>query len=69
VHVVSTVNDTSVKENALELNNDAEEINTATCKEVKKIDDILTFKISQSLYPLSELINEYPRKGIRSSKL
>jgi len=66
--VVSTV-DTSVKENALGLNNDAEEVNTAACKEVKKIDDILTFKISQSLYPLSEPINEYPRKGIRSSKL
>jgi len=68
VHVVSALSDTSAKENALGLDNDSEEINT-TCKEVKKIDDVLTFKISQSLYPLSEPFNEYPRKGIRSSKL
>lgn len=71
VHVISTAtDDTSVEANALGLNTKTEEVvDTAARKEIKKIDDILAFKISQSLYPLLKPFNEFPRKGIRSSKL
>ncbi|RLU14988.1 hypothetical protein DMN91_012875 [Ooceraea biroi] len=68
VHVISTA--TNGTEDELGLNNEAEEIlDTAASEKIKKIDDIMSFKISQSLYPLLKPFNEFPRKGIRSSKL
>lgn len=37
--------------------------------EPKKIDDIISFKISQCLYPLLKPFSDIPRKGAHSSKL
>ncbi|XP_011268023.1 insulin-degrading enzyme isoform X2 [Camponotus floridanus] len=69
VHVISTAtDDTSIEENISD-SNDKNIIDKPANQEVKKIDDILAFKISQSLYPLLKPFKEFPRKGIRSSKL
>lgn len=69
--MISTATDgTSIEENISDSNNKIKNItDTPANQEVKKIDDILAFKISQSLYPLLKPFKEFPRKGIRSSKL
>lgn len=46
-----------------------ESANMPIRKKIKKIDDVTSFKISQSLYPLLKPFKEFPKKGIRSSKL
>ncbi|KAM0735141.1 Insulin-degrading enzyme [Formica fusca] len=71
VHVISMVTDgISIEESISDSNNKIEKvIDIPANQEVKKIDDILSFKISQSLYPLSKPFKEFPRKGVRSSKL
>ncbi|XP_066587176.1 insulin-degrading enzyme isoform X2 [Prorops nasuta] len=50
----------------------APEIEKQVCpanESMKKIDDMVSFKISQSLYPLLKPFKDIPRKGVRSSKL
>ncbi|KAL0124001.1 hypothetical protein PUN28_006072 [Cardiocondyla obscurior] len=66
VHVISTI---STEKNLLD--NTTEKIADSSIDEnVKKIDDIMLFKNSQTLYPLLKPFEQYfPRKGIRSSKL
>jgi len=62
--VISTVSEKSSPDNTIEKTADS------TDEEVKKIDDILSFKNSQSLYPLVKPLEKYfLRKGVRSSKL
>lgn len=69
--MISTATDgISIEENISDSNNKIKKItDTPANQEVKKIDDILSFKISQSLYPLLKPFKKFPRKGIRSSKL
>ncbi|KAL6438860.1 hypothetical protein ACFW04_003738 [Cataglyphis niger] len=71
IYVISTItNDTSIEEKISDSNNKIKKIiDIPANQEVKKIDDILSFKNSQSLYPLSKPFKEFPRKGVRSSKL
>ncbi|XP_077261361.1 insulin-degrading enzyme-like isoform X1 [Temnothorax americanus] len=67
VHVIST--ESSTEKNWV--NNTTEEIADSSSEEaVKKIDDIISFKHSQALYPLLKPFEKYfLRKGIRCSKL
>lgn len=70
--MISTITSgTSIEESISDSNNKIEKIIDIipVNQEVKKIDDILSFKIGQSLYPLSKPFKEFPRKGVRSSKL
>lgn len=60
---------TSMEESATSSDTEIEKIADTSAGKIKKIEDILSFKIGQSLYPLVKPFNEYPRKGIRSSKL
>ena len=63
--MISTVSEKSSPDNTIEKTADL-----STDEEVKKIDDILSFKNSQSLYPLVKPLEKYfLRKGVRSSKL
>ncbi|KAG5318579.1 IDE enzyme, partial [Pseudoatta argentina] len=65
VHVISTASEKNSPDNTIEKTADL-----STDEEVKKIDDILSFKNSQSLYPLVKPLEKYfLRKGVRSSKL
>ncbi|KYM97128.1 Insulin-degrading enzyme [Cyphomyrmex costatus] len=67
VHVISTA--TSTENNSLD-NTADKTADLSIDKEVKKIDDITSFKNSQSLYPLLKPLEKYfLRKGVRSSKL
>ncbi|KOC65774.1 Insulin-degrading enzyme, partial [Habropoda laboriosa] len=69
VHVLSTIKDSkSENENAIEPNENIQLDETNTI-EYKKIDDVLSFKISQCLYPLLKPFSDIPRKGVHSSKL
>ncbi|XP_025073712.1 insulin-degrading enzyme-like [Pogonomyrmex barbatus] len=66
VHVISAI--TSVENNSV--NNSTEKVTDLSMDgNIKKIDDIMSFKNSQTLYPLLKPFKEYPRKGIRPSKL
>ncbi|KAL6254449.1 hypothetical protein P5V15_014497 [Pogonomyrmex californicus] len=65
VHVISAI--TSIKNNPTD--NIKKVADLSFDEEVKKIDDIMSFKTSQTLYPLLKPFNEYPRKGICHSKL
>ncbi|XP_071641482.1 insulin-degrading enzyme-like isoform X1 [Temnothorax longispinosus] len=67
VHVIST--ESSTEKNWV--NHTTEEIADSSSEEaVKKIDDIMSFKNSQALYPLLKPFKKYfLRKGIRCSKL
>lgn len=68
--MISTATDgTSNEESISDTNNKIEKVTDTTTNHVKKIEDILSFKISQSLFPLLKPFKEFPRKGIRSSKL
>lgn len=77
VHIISTAADSgeSAAENILKLDNKRKETSKESedipaSRKIKKIDNILSFKLSQSLYPLLEpYVHEFPRKGIHSSKL
>lgn len=54
----------------MELNKNTEQSNEINNTiEYKKIDDILSFKISQNLYSLPKPFTDVPRKGVHSSKL
>ncbi|XP_039310540.1 insulin-degrading enzyme isoform X2 [Solenopsis invicta] len=65
IHVISTAEES----NSVDITN-GEITDLSTSEEVKKIDDIISFKNSQPLYPLIKPFETYfPRKGIRSSKL
>ncbi|KYM94749.1 Insulin-degrading enzyme [Cyphomyrmex costatus] len=67
VHVISTA--TSTENNSPDNTTD-KTANLSINKEVKKIDDITSFKNSQSFYPLFKPLEKYfLRKGVRSSKL
>ncbi|KAL6254451.1 hypothetical protein P5V15_014499 [Pogonomyrmex californicus] len=65
VHVISAI--TSVKNNPID--NTKKVADLSFDEEVKKIDNIMSFKNNQTLYPLLKPYNKYPRKGIRPSKL
>ncbi|XP_076624911.1 insulin degrading metalloproteinase isoform X1 [Colletes latitarsis] len=72
VHVISTADDSdseTAKKDVLEPNEDTQSSDTVNEVQYKKIDDIMAFKISQSLYPLVKPPNNIPRKGAHSSKL
>ncbi|XP_012215276.2 insulin-degrading enzyme isoform X1 [Linepithema humile] len=71
IHVISTATGgTSMEESTTNSDTEIEKVaDTLANGEIKKIEDILSFKIGQSLYPLLKPFKEYPRKGIRSSKL
>ncbi|XP_076547139.1 insulin degrading metalloproteinase isoform X2 [Osmia lignaria lignaria] len=70
VHVISTVKDSdSTEENTVESNENVTASNGKDTAAYKKIDDIISFKISQSLYPLLKPFSDIPRKGAHSSKL
>lgn len=49
--------------------NKDETLSNATITSIKTIDDIVSFKISQHLYPLLKPFCNIPRKGTCSSKL
>lgn len=53
----------------MESNKNTEQSNEINTIEYKKIDDILSFKISQNLYSLPKPFTDVPRKGVHSSKL
>lgn len=53
----------------MESNENVTASNEKDTAEYKKIDDIISFKISQSLYPLLKPFSDIPRKGAHSSKL
>ncbi|XP_018347273.1 PREDICTED: insulin-degrading enzyme-like [Trachymyrmex septentrionalis] len=64
IHVISTSSEKSSSDSTIE-----EIADLSTDEEVKKIDDILSFKNSQSLYPLVKPIEKcFLRKSIRPSK-
>lgn len=64
IHVISTAS--SPEKN---LPNTTEKVDSLP-EDIKKIEDIMSFKNSQTLYPLLKPFEKYfPRKGIRSSKL
>ncbi|XP_017891518.1 insulin-degrading enzyme isoform X2 [Ceratina calcarata] len=65
VHILSTLKDPSSDDAT---SSDANESMNTTI-EYKKIDDILSFKTSQCLYPLLKPFTDIPRKGALSSKL
>lgn len=78
VHVLSTLKESKLEdedvenltnENLTESNEDISSSNETNTTEQKKIDDILSFKISQCLYPLLKPFSDIPRKGTHSSKL
>lgn len=74
VHVMSTaIDDESNKEEEEipKLNDKITKFNDVSVNgEVEKINDIVSFKLSQCLYPpLEPYMHEFPRKGIYSSKL
>ncbi|CAL7937409.1 unnamed protein product [Xylocopa violacea] len=70
VHVLSTIKNPQLEdENVVETNGNNESSNAINTIEYKKIDDILSFKISQCLYPLLKPFSDIPRKGAHSSKL
>ncbi|XP_003701355.1 insulin degrading metalloproteinase isoform X2 [Megachile rotundata] len=70
VHVISTVKvSESVENDIMESNEDTSPSDAENATEYKKIDDIISFKISQSLYPLLKPFSDIPRKGAHSSKL
>lgn len=65
IHVVSTATENNSFDNHI-----IENFADSSTDEVKKIDDIMSFKNSQTLYPLLQPFEKYfLRKGIRSSKL
>ncbi|XP_048268577.1 insulin-degrading enzyme isoform X2 [Bombus affinis] len=69
VHVLSTLKDVKLEdENVMESNEYISSDGTNNI-EPKKIDDIISFKISQCLYPLLKPFSDIPRKGAHSSKL
>ena len=70
VHVLSTLKESKLEdEDVIESNEDISSSNETNIAEQKKIDDILSFKISQCLYPLLKPFSDIPRKGTHSSKL
>ncbi|XP_020292220.1 insulin-degrading enzyme isoform X2 [Pseudomyrmex gracilis] len=70
IHIISTTDDTPTNDNMYDDDNKTDEISDIPDnEEIKKIDDILSFKLSQSYYPVLKPFNEFPRKGIHSSKL
>lgn len=70
VHVISTVEDSeSVENDIVKPDKNLDTSDATDTIEHKEIDDILTFKLSQSLYPLLKPFNDIPRKGAHSSKL
>ena len=70
VYVISTVEDSeSIEKDIVKPDKNLDTSDTTDTIEHKKIDDILTFKLSQSLYPLLKPFNDIPRKGAHSSKL
>ncbi|XP_076245093.1 insulin degrading metalloproteinase isoform X2 [Calliopsis andreniformis] len=70
VHIVSTVKDgESVEKNSAKVDENIESCDVENVIKHKKIDDIISFRLSQSLYPLLKPFNDIPRKGAHSSKL
>ncbi|CAK9808752.1 Insulin-degrading enzyme [Anthophora quadrimaculata] len=69
VHILPATKDSkSENEDAVDPNKDSESDTTNTV-EYKVIDDILSFKVSQCLYPLVPPFGDVPRKGVQASKL
>jgi len=65
IHVISTSSEKSSSDSTIE-----EIADLSTDEEVKKIDDILSFKNSQSLYSLVKPLEKcFLRKGVHPSKL
>lgn len=70
VHVISTVEDPeSVEKDTFKSDENIESCDIMNTIKYRKIDDIIAFKLSQSLYPLLKPFNDIPRKGAQSSKL
>lgn len=66
VHVISTTEDSKAMKESATLSECSDATNA---NGYKRINDIMTFKISQSLFPLLKPFNDVPRKGAHSSKL
>lgn len=70
IHILSTEKDQKLEdESVVEPNENIELPDVTNIIEHKKIDDIMSFKVSQCLYPLMKPFTDIPRKGARSSKL
>lgn len=72
VHVISMAEDGAglMTENTdVNINEKDDYLKSATNKSIKKIDDIMSFKNSQHLYPLLKPFINISRKGTQSSKL
>lgn len=68
VHILPAKDSKSENEDAVDPNEDTESDTTNTV-EYKVIDDVLSFKVSQCLYPLVPPFGDVPRKGVQASKL
>ncbi|XP_076374865.1 insulin degrading metalloproteinase isoform X2 [Megalopta genalis] len=68
VHIVSTIGDQDTTEKDASKSTDLDN-SIVESFDYKKIDDIMGFRISQSLHPLLKPFSNIPRKGAHSSKL